>query len=99
MGIDITHLPIVQACQPGHGYLSHEHSIFRQLPVCMNLIADSGTPHIKRAGDSGRPDQPFGAVWLTHVTETLSSLCSGGEKRKLEIARALVTSPKLIHAG
>src|SRR5260221_6520581 len=95
-GYDITHLPMYKRARRGMGYLSQEHSIFRQLTVWQNLIAILETLNIKRPERIRRANQLLDQFGLTHVKENIASRCSGGEKRKLEIARALVTSPKLI---
>jgi lipopolysaccharide export system ATP-binding protein len=95
-GYDITNLPMYKRARRGMGYLSQEHSIFRQLTVWQNLIAILETLNIKRAERHRRAEQLLEQFGLSHVKGNVASRCSGGEKRKLEIARALVTSPKLI---
>jgi len=95
-GFDVTHLPMYKRARRGMGYLSQEHSIFRQLSVWQNLMAILETLNISRAERIRRANQLLDQFGLSHVKETIASRCSGGEKRKLEIARALVTSPKLI---
>jgi lipopolysaccharide export system ATP-binding protein len=95
-GYDVTHLPMYKRARRGMGYLSQEHSIFRQLTVWQNLIAILETLNISRQERIRRANQLLDQFGLTHVRDNIASRCSGGEKRKLEIARALVTSPKLI---
>lgn len=95
-GYDVTHLPMYKRARRGMGYLSQEHSIFRQLTVWQNLIAILETLNISRAERIRRADQLLAQFNLTHVKQNIASRCSGGEQRKLEIARALVTQPKLI---
>ena len=95
-GYDITHLPMYKRARRGIGYLSQEQSIFRQLTVQQNLMAILETLNISRAERLRRASQLLDQFNLTHVRNNKASLCSGGEKRKLEIARALVTQPKLI---
>ena len=95
-GYDITYLPMYKRARRGIGYLSQEQSIFRQLTVWQNLIAILETLNISRHERIRRAEQLLDQFGLTHVKQNRASHCSGGEKRKLEIARALVTSPKLI---
>ncbi len=95
-GYDVTHLPMYKRARRGMGYLSQEQSIFRQLTVWQNLMAILETLNIGRAERNRRAGQLLDQFGLTHIKGQKASLCSGGEKRKLEIARALVTQPKLI---
>jgi lipopolysaccharide export system ATP-binding protein len=95
-GYDVTHLPMYKRARRGMGYLSQEHSIFRQLTVWQNLIAILETLNLTRAERHRRADQLLDQFGLSHVKQNVASRCSGGEKRKLEIARALVKSPTLI---
>jgi lipopolysaccharide export system ATP-binding protein len=93
---DITHLPMFKRARRGIGYLSQEQSIFRQLTVWQNLQAILETLNIRRAERNKRAEQLLNQFGLQKVRNQKAALCSGGEKRKLEIARALITSPKLI---
>src|SRR6187455_2446221 len=93
---DITHLPMYKRARRGIGYLSQEQSIFRQLTVWQNLQAILETLNIRRAERIKRGEQLLAQFGLQKVRGQKAHLCSGGEKRKLEIARALVTQPKLI---
>ncbi|HSI33771.1 MAG: LPS export ABC transporter ATP-binding protein [Phycisphaerae bacterium] len=95
-GYDITNLPMYKRARRGIGYLSQEQSIFRQLTVEQNLIAILETLNISRHERMRRCNQLLDQFSLSHVRKNKAALCSGGEKRKLEIARALVTQPKLI---
>jgi lipopolysaccharide export system ATP-binding protein len=95
-GTDVTHLPMYKRARRGMGYLSQEHSIFRQLTVWQNLMAILETLNISRAERNRRAGELLDQFGLTHVKQNVAARCSGGEKRKLEIARALVKSPKLI---
>ena len=95
-GFDVTHLPMYKRARRGMGYLSQEHSIFRQLTVWQNLIAILETLNISRAERHRRASELLDQFSLSHVKNNIAARCSGGEKRKLEIARALVTQPKLI---
>jgi lipopolysaccharide export system ATP-binding protein len=95
-GYDVTSLPMYKRARRGMGYLSQEHSIFRQLTVWQNLIAILETLNISRHERIRRANQLLDQFRLGHVKDNVAARCSGGEKRKLEIARSLVTSPKLI---
>ena len=93
---DITQLPMYKRAQRGIGYLSQEQSIFRQLTVEQNLFAILETLPITRFERRKRADRLLDQFGLQKVRKQKAILCSGGEKRKLEIARALITQPKLI---
>jgi lipopolysaccharide export system ATP-binding protein len=93
---DITHLPMYRRARLGIGYLSQEQSIFRQLTVQQNLMAILETLNISRRERIKRANELLSQFDLAKIKDQKAVLCSGGEKRKLEIARALVTEPKLI---
>lgn len=96
-GDDVTNLPMYQRAQRGMGYLSQEPSIFTRLTVEQNLLAIlenmKDMNHRKRKDTAKALIDQFG---LTRQTRQEARTLSGGERRKLEIARALVTEPKLI---
>src|SRR5690349_6649460 len=93
---DITHLPMYKRARQGIGYLPQEPSIFRQLSVWDNLQAILETLNISRPERNRRGNQLLDQFGLTKIRDQKAHVCSGGEKRKLEIARSLVTNPKLI---
>lgn len=93
---DITHLPMYKRARRGIGYLPQEQSIFRQLTVWQNLQAILETLNIGRHERNRRAEQLVQQFGLSHIRNQKAHLCSGGEKRKLEIARTLITNPKLI---
>src|SRR5215212_4726516 len=93
---DITHLPMYKRARRGIGYLPQEPSIFRQLSVWENLQAILETLAVSRSERNRRGEQLLQQFGLTKIRNQKAHVCSGGEKRKLEIARALVTNPKLI---
>ncbi|MCC6680629.1 MAG: LPS export ABC transporter ATP-binding protein [Phycisphaeraceae bacterium] len=95
-GQDVTRLPMYQRAQRGMGYLSQEPSIFQRLTVEQNLMAILETRPLSRADRRQRADQLLEQFGLTTIRRQQARLCSGGEKRKLEIARALVCQPLLI---
>ncbi len=95
-GQDVTRLPMYQRAQRGMGYLSQEPSIFQRLTVEENLQAILETRPLSRTERKRRAEELMERYALTKVRKQQARLCSGGEKRKLEIARALVSEPSLI---
>ncbi len=95
-GYDITHLPMYKRARRRIGYLSQERSDFRRLTVWQNLQAILETLNISRAERNRRGEELLDQFGLTKLRKQLAQTLSGGERRKLEIARALVTQPKLI---
>jgi len=95
-GHDVTRLPMYQRAQRGMGYLSQEPSIFQRMTVEQNLLAILETRPLSRSQQYERAEQLMTQFSLTKIRKQQARLCSGGEKRKLEIARALVSEPLLI---
>jgi len=95
-GHDITHLPMYKRARRGIGYLSQEHSCFRGLSVWDNLQAILETLNLRRSERRKRAEELLDQFQLHTVREQKAITLSGGEQRKLEIARALCTQPKLI---
>jgi lipopolysaccharide export system ATP-binding protein len=95
-GKDITKLPMYKRARLGLGYLSQEPSIFQRLSVCDNLYAILETMAITRAERIRRANVLIERFGLTEVADSQGRFLSGGERRKLEIARAMVTDPSLI---
>src|SRR5688500_7597451 len=95
-GTDITHLPMYKRARLGIGYLPQEQSDFRRLTVWQNLMAILETLNISRAERIRRAEQLLDEYGLLKLRKQMAYTLSGGERRKLEIARALVTKPKLI---
>jgi lipopolysaccharide export system ATP-binding protein len=93
---DITHLPMYKRARRGIGYLSQERSDFRRLTVWQNLMAILETLNITRSERNRRAEHLLDQYGLTKQRNQRAETLSGGERRKLEIARALVTEPKLI---
>jgi lipopolysaccharide export system ATP-binding protein len=93
---DITHLPMYKRARRGMGYLSQERSDFRRLTVWQNLQAILETLSISRTERTKRANLLLDQYGLLKVRNQRAETLSGGERRKLEIARALVTQPKLI---
>jgi len=95
-GRDITKLQMYKRARLGIGYLSQEPSIFQRLSVRDNLYAILETMSITRAERARRADMLIERFGLTEVADSQGRFLSGGERRKLEIARAMVTDPSLI---
>ncbi len=95
-GEDITRLPVYKRARRGIGYLSQEQSVFQRLTVEQNLLAILETLPLSRTDRRHRVDELLAEFGLSHVRQNMGGLCSGGEKRRLEIARALITQPALL---
>jgi lipopolysaccharide export system ATP-binding protein len=93
---DISRLPMYKRARRGIGYLSQEPSVFQRLTVEENLMAICETLRMSRAQRKREVQQLLEQFNLTVVRKNLARFISGGERRKLEIARALITSPRLI---
>ena len=95
-GQDITKLQMYKRARLGIGYLSQEPSIFQRLSVRDNLIAILETMSTTRTDRERRADELIERFGLSEVAYSQGRFLSGGERRKLEIARAMVTEPSLI---
>jgi lipopolysaccharide export system ATP-binding protein len=93
---DVTHLPMFRRARRGIGYLSQERSDFRRLSVWDNLMAILETLNLKRSERARRAEKLLSQYGLTKQRKQMAWTLSGGERRKMEIARALCTEPKLI---
>ena len=95
-GMDVTDMPMYRRARRGMGYLSQEPSIFQRLSVRDNLLAILETMDLTRDARRSRAGQLLEQFGLAHVTDHEARTLSGGERRKLEIARALITNPTMI---
>jgi lipopolysaccharide export system ATP-binding protein len=96
-GRNVTKLPMYLRARAGMGYLAQEKSVFRQLSVEDNLMAILETrKDMTRARRRDRQNELLDLFGLTKVRKTKANRVSGGECRRLEIARSLITEPKMI---
>ena len=95
-GADITRMPMYQRARRGIGYLSQEPSIFRKLSVEENILAILETLPISKQEREARLEKLLDELSIKHLRSSKAYALSGGERRRLEITRALVTQPKFI---
>ena len=93
---DVTDIPMYQRARLGVGYLAQEPSIFRKLTVEQNILAILESLHLSRSIRRQRLDRLLNELGITHLARQKAYTLSGGEKRRLEITRALVTNPRFI---
>ncbi|MSU47083.1 MAG: LPS export ABC transporter ATP-binding protein [Lacunisphaera sp.] len=95
-GQDATHLRMHRRARLGVGYLPQEPSVFRKLTVEENLLAIVQTLPVRAAEHPALVKHHLDELSLGHLAKQMAYTLSGGERRRLEIARALVTRPKFL---
>lgn len=95
-GTDITRMPMYRRARNGIGYLPQEPSVFRKLTVAENLMAVLETMDLSGMERRERQDTLLDELGISHLAGSRAYTLSGGERRRLEIARALTLSPKFI---
>ncbi len=95
-GVDVTKMPMFKRARRGIGYLSQEPSIFQRLSVKENIMAILETMKLTRDARRRRCKHLLEQFGLSHLHDHQARTLSGGERRKLEIARAMVTNPTMV---
>ena len=95
-GTDITKMPMYQRARKGIGYLPQEPSVFRKLTVAENLTAVLETLDLSAMERNERRDRLMNELGVSHLADSKAFTLSGGERRRVEIARALTLDPKFI---
>ncbi len=95
-GEDVTDVPMYMRSRKGLGYLPQESSVFRRLSVFDNIFSVLEALGVEDDEARARTQQALEELGLTHIAERKAHLLSGGERRRVEIARALATRPKFI---
>ena len=94
--LELTGMPMCDRARSGISYLPQEASVFRKMTVEENLLAILETLELSHSECNERKDELLEQFRLTHVARTFGYALSGGERRRTEIARALVLSPRFI---
>lgn len=96
-GANVTNWPMYRRCRDGRmGYLAQESSVFRKLSVEQNLLAVMELLKMGRRERKQRCNELLEQFKITHIRKSKAGSLSGGERRRLEIARALVSDPEII---
>lgn len=95
-GKDVTDLPIHERAKMGMGYLAQEPSVFRSLTLEENILCILESLSLSKEEQKKRLEELLGELHLTAQRKKIAATLSGGERRRLEITRALVTSPSFL---
>ncbi len=95
-GEDLAPVPMHVRCRRGLGYLAQEPSVFRKLSVRDNLLLILEMQPLTPQQRKQRADQLMEKLGISHLADQMGQVLSGGERRRVEIARALCTSPSFI---
>jgi len=95
-GRDVTRLPMYRRARLGMGYLPQEASVFRKLTVRENILAVLETLGLRRAERDKRLEELLAELDITRLADRKGFNLSGGERRRVEITRALVTNPRFL---
>ena len=93
---DVTHLPMHKRARMGMGYLAQEPSVFRNLTVEQNILCILESLPLSKEERYRRLDELLGELHLKHLAKKQAASLSGGERRRVEITRALVTNPTFL---
>lgn len=94
--VDVTHSPMHQRARMGMGYLAQEPSVFRSLTVEQNILCILESLPLSRQARKERLAELLGELHLEHLAKKIAASLSGGERRRVEITRALVTNPSFL---
>jgi lipopolysaccharide export system ATP-binding protein len=95
-GEDVTGMPMYRRARRGLGYLSQEPSVFRRMTALDNVLAVLEARRVPRRERFDRAESLLAELQLGHLSGAYAETLSGGERRRLEICRALATQPKLM---